>query len=77
MVFEIEESGIRKNPNLFDVRAIQDGTKSQNFLSTWVYKDEDLCFVVDPGPTSVINSLKQTLSSLGVGELDLNYILLT
>ncbi len=77
MVFEIEESGIKKSPNLFDVRAIQDGTKSQNFLSTWVYKDEDLCFVVDPGPTSVINSLKQTLSSLGVGELDLNYILLT
>jgi len=77
MVFEIEESGKKENPNLFDVRAIQDGTKSQNFLSTWVYKDDELCFVVDPGPTSVINSLKQTLNNLGVGKLDLDYILLT
>ena len=77
MVFKTEESGKNKTPNLFDVRAIQDGTKSQNFLSTWVYKDDDLCFVVDPGPASVINSLTQTLNSLSVGELDLNYILLT
>ena len=48
-----------------------------NFLSTWVYKDEDLCFLVDPGPSFTIKLLKKNLEHLKIGSNDLDFILLT
>ena len=48
-----------------------------NFLNTWVYKDEKMCFLVDPGPTISINSLQRDLEQLKIGKNDLDYILLT
>jgi glyoxylase-like metal-dependent hydrolase (beta-lactamase superfamily II) len=46
-------------------------------ISPWVYKDENLCFLVDPGPMIYINPLKNGLRKLKIGENDLDYILLT
>ena len=48
-----------------------------NNIHVWVYKDEDLCFLVDPGPMLYVNSLKRSLKKLEIGENDLKYILLT
>jgi len=47
------------------------------FLNTWVYKDENLCFLVDPGPSNTIQLLKKNLEILEIGNNDLEYILLT
>jgi glyoxylase-like metal-dependent hydrolase (beta-lactamase superfamily II) len=49
----------------------------RNFISTWAYKDKNLSFLVDPGPASTINFLKEKLESIGIGKDNLNYILLT
>jgi len=49
----------------------------KNFISTWVHKDKDLCFIVDPGPASTIYFLKEKLESMGITKENLNYILLT
>lgn len=68
---------INAAPNLYDIRLGLKGTNFTSLLSSWVYKDNDLCFVVDPGPTSVNNSLKQALNNLGVNNAELDYILLT
>jgi len=48
-----------------------------NVLLVWVYKDEDLCFLVDPGPMGTIRTIKRNLKKLEIGENDLDYILLT
>lgn len=48
-----------------------------DFINTWVYYDEDLCFLVDPGPTVTINLLKESLDRLNITENDLDYVLLT
>lgn len=66
---------IRINENLFDIRLDFKQTNTENFLSTWVYKDQQLCFLVDCGPTSAIESLLTGLSEIGVERID--YILLT
>lgn len=68
---------IRINENLFDIRLDFKQTNTENFLSTWVYKDQELCFLVDCGPTSSIDSLVFGLSEIGVERSNLNYILLT
>jgi len=68
---------INAAPNLYDIRLGLKGTNFTSLLSSWVYKDNDLCFVVDPGPTSVISSLKQALDTLGISKTDLDYVLLT
>jgi len=49
----------------------------ENFINTWIYSDRDLTFLVDPGPTVFIDSLKKSLNTLNIGKTDLNYILLT
>jgi len=36
-------------PNLYDVRLTFKGTNFTSLLSSWVYNDNDLCFLVDPG----------------------------
>lgn len=51
--------------------------KVGNFLNTWVYSSNELCFLVDPGPSVSINSLKKALEHLKIGKSDLDYILLT
>ncbi len=45
------------------------------FISAWVYKSEELTFLVDPGPLSTIPHLLGELENMGVSRLD--YILLT
>lgn len=50
-------------------------TGFRKFISCWLYQDEDLCFIVDPGPLSTIPHLVQELQQRGVSRLD--YILLT
>ncbi len=45
------------------------------FISAWVYREEGLTFLVDPGPLSTIPRLLAELRELGVERLD--YILLT
>ena len=64
-------------PNLYEIRLGLKGTNFTSLLSCWVYKDKDLCFLVDPGPTSVISSLKQALNKLGIKNTKLDYVLLT
>ncbi|MBY8984497.1 MAG: MBL fold metallo-hydrolase [Candidatus Lokiarchaeota archaeon] len=48
-----------------------------NFINTWVYCSDNLCFLVDPGPTVFINSLKKSLDYLKIKKNDLDYIFLT
>ncbi|MCP4676878.1 MAG: MBL fold metallo-hydrolase [Deltaproteobacteria bacterium] len=47
----------------------------REFLSCWVYRRDNLTFLVDPGPTSTISHLVDTLGELEVEKVD--YILLT
>ncbi|MFW9941124.1 MAG: MBL fold metallo-hydrolase [Candidatus Thorarchaeota archaeon] len=63
-----------------EIKAIDSNLKYinlDNFINTWVYRSDDLCFIVDPGPTVLINSLKESLDNLKIKKNDLNYILLT
>ncbi|MHA2401210.1 MAG: MBL fold metallo-hydrolase [Promethearchaeota archaeon] len=48
-----------------------------NYINTWVYIQDDLCFLVDPGPSVFVNALKEGLINLKIGKNDLDYILLT
>lgn len=47
----------------------------RKFISAWLYKDQQLAFVVDPGPLSTIHHLLGELRRHGVERLD--FILLT
>jgi glyoxylase-like metal-dependent hydrolase (beta-lactamase superfamily II) len=47
----------------------------REFISCWVYKSDEITFVVDPGPSSTIPVLIRCLETLQVVRLD--YILLT
>ncbi|MHA1912794.1 MAG: MBL fold metallo-hydrolase [Promethearchaeota archaeon] len=68
---------IKITPNLYDIRLELPGTNFTSILSSWVYKDDRLCFLVDTGPTSSIGSLKQALDELGIKKNDLQYIFLS
>jgi glyoxylase-like metal-dependent hydrolase (beta-lactamase superfamily II) len=63
--------------NLYDIQLDLKGTNFTSKLSSWAYKDDNLCFLVDTGPKSAIDSLKHALDKIGIKENDLNYILLT
>jgi glyoxylase-like metal-dependent hydrolase (beta-lactamase superfamily II) len=63
--------------NLYDIRLDLEEVNIKNFISSWVYKDKELCYLVDPGPVLTIKRLKQGLDKLGIGKNDLNFILLT
>ena len=65
------------NSNLYDIRLDLEKVGIKNFLSTWAYKDDNLCFIVDPGPSVLVDTLKKVLGTLKIGENDLDYILLT
>lgn len=47
----------------------------RKFISCWLYRDDSISYVVDPGPLSTISRLIDQLEELGVTHLD--YILLT
>lgn len=47
----------------------------RKFISSWIYRDHGLTFIVDPGPLSTIPHLLRELQRLGVERID--YILLT
>ncbi|KKM63542.1 hypothetical protein LCGC14_1510440 [marine sediment metagenome] len=64
-------------PNLYEIHLDLEGPRFTSFLSSWVYFDNDICFIVDPGPTSVIGSLKKALKTIGIKDEKINYILLT
>lgn len=63
------------DPNLFLIDLDQKLEGFRNFISAWVYWDESIAFLVDPGPISSINLLRMSLKNLGIERLD--YILLT
>ncbi len=63
--------------NLYDIQLDLKGTNFTSTLSSWVFKEDNLCFLVDTGPKSAITSLKHALDKIGIQENDLNYILLT
>lgn len=67
----------RINEDLYDIRLDFEQTNFRNFLSVWVYKGKDICFLVDCGPTSTIKSLIKGLANIGIKDEDLDYILLT
>lgn len=48
-----------------------------NSFSPWLYKDDDLCFLVDPGSMRFVDHIVKGLDTFGVSEGDLDYILLT
>lgn len=47
----------------------------RKFISSWVYRDDGLTYIVDPGPLSTIPHLLAELRRLGVEQID--YVLLT
>jgi glyoxylase-like metal-dependent hydrolase (beta-lactamase superfamily II) len=63
--------------NLFDARLDIDSMGITNFLSSWIYKDDKITFLVDPGPAVLLPSLEEALSYLKVNKDGLDYILLT
>jgi glyoxylase-like metal-dependent hydrolase (beta-lactamase superfamily II) len=68
---------IKITPNLHDIQLDLKGTNFTSILSSWAYKDDKLCFLVDTGPTSSIESLKSALDELNIKEHDLKYIFLS
>ncbi len=60
---------------LFLIDLDQKVTGFRKFISSWLYKSTSISFLVDPGPSSSINRLLETLETLDVKYLD--YILLT
>ncbi|MFW9896752.1 MAG: MBL fold metallo-hydrolase [Candidatus Thorarchaeota archaeon] len=63
-----------------DFHEIQLDLKGTNFtstLSSWVFKDDDLCFLLDTGPTSSLDSMKLALRKIGIQQNDLQYILIS
>ena len=67
----------RLDNNLYDVRLDIDSIGINNFLSTWIYKDEKVTFLVDPGPAVLLSSLKEAFFRLNIDKNGLDYILLT
>ena len=68
---------IKITPNFYDIQLDLKGTNFTSILSSYAYKDDRLCFLVDTGPTSSIASLKQALDELSIKENDLKYIFLS
>ncbi len=61
--------------NLFLISLDQKLEGFRDFISSWLYMDDSITFLVDPGPLYSIDILKATLDGLGVERLD--YILLS
>ena len=61
--------------NLFLINLDQEIEGFRDFIGAWLYRDEAVTFLVDPGPASSIDRLKSALDKMGVDKID--YILLT
>ncbi|MFH2132086.1 MAG: MBL fold metallo-hydrolase [bacterium] len=61
------------NLTLFDLEQGMAGFR--RFISAWLYRDDQLTFLVDPGPKHSVEALLATLKKLDVTRID--YILLT
>ncbi|MFW9877797.1 MAG: MBL fold metallo-hydrolase [Candidatus Thorarchaeota archaeon] len=64
-------------PNLYEINLKIKTEKFTSLLSSWVYNDDNFCFIVDPGANSGIPSLRKALGTLGITSTDLDYVLLT
>ncbi len=62
-------------PGLHLIDLDQDLTGQRRFISCWVWKSDELTFVVDPGPPSTGARLVAALEELGIERLD--FVLLT
>lgn len=65
----------KKSDNLWLIDLDQNLEGFRQFISCWIYQNEDITCVVDPGPASTISHIKKSLASLSVKHLD--FILLT
>ena len=63
------------NPHLFLINLPQKLEGFHDFISSWLYTDENISFLVDPGPAASIGVLEEALRAIGIEHLD--YILLT
>ena len=63
--------------NLYEIHLNLEGPRFTSFLSSWVYFFDEICFIVDPGPTSVIDSFKRALKTIGIKNDEIKYFLLT
>ncbi|MFX1363578.1 MAG: MBL fold metallo-hydrolase [Promethearchaeota archaeon] len=68
---------IKVSENLYNIILKLNLDGSDFFLSPWVYNDNNLSFIVDPGPTSTIKVLKKELNNLNITDKNLDFILLT
>ena len=68
---------INITPNFHDIQLDLKGTNFTSTLSSWVYKDDNLCFLLDTGPMSSLDSLKFALNKIGIIKNDLQYIFLS
>ncbi|MHA1987511.1 MAG: MBL fold metallo-hydrolase [Promethearchaeota archaeon] len=68
---------IKITPHFHDIQLELKGTNFTSTLSSWVYKDDKLCFLLDTGPTSSLDSLKKALYRINIKENDLQYILIS
>ena len=59
--------------DLIDLDQAREGYRK--FISCWIYRDDRISFVVDPGPRASIDALITSLHGCGVEHLD--YVLLT
>ena len=62
-------------PNLYLIDLDLPVTGFRKFISSWLYRTDELTFLVDPGPASTAEHLLKELKQAGVNHLD--YILLT
>ncbi|GAG96065.1 unnamed protein product, partial [marine sediment metagenome] len=68
---------INITPKFHDIQLDLKGTNFTSTLSSWAYKDDELCFLLDTGPTSSLDTLRNALSKIGIKENDLKYILIS
>ncbi|MHA2038163.1 MAG: MBL fold metallo-hydrolase [Promethearchaeota archaeon] len=68
---------IKITSNFYDIQLDLKGTDSTSTLSSWVYKDKNLCFLLDTGPTSSLETLRNALDKVGIKKNDLQYILIS
>ncbi|MBU3914037.1 MBL fold metallo-hydrolase [bacterium] len=62
-------------PNIYCIDLDQKMTGFRSFINSWVYKTNELVFLVDPGPKHTIEVLIEALKKIGIQKID--YILLT
>jgi glyoxylase-like metal-dependent hydrolase (beta-lactamase superfamily II) len=67
--------GVDSRPRLHLIDLDQELPGQRRFISCWVSVQENLAFIVDPGPPSTVDHLIAGLEGLGVARLD--FILLT